>query len=174
LAVRPHSPLPEGHTQSEAAAAQSSKALELAYRFVNRRERTVSEVRRHLVRHDIPSAAAEHAVATLLGHGYLDDERFVRLFVEDKRTLEGWGQERIIGALMQRGIERELAAAACPDDGAELERAVELLQRRFQAPARTRRDRDRMLGVLIRKGYQSELAIEAVASHTRASSEELQ
>ena len=45
------------------------------------------------------------------------------------------------------------------DDGAdaELERALALLRRRFPSPPRERRDRDRALAVLLRKGYDTEL-----------------
>ncbi len=34
-------------------------------------------------------------------------------------------------------------------------------------PPRERRDRDRALGMLIRKGYDSELALDALAAHVR-------
>ena len=45
---------------------------------------------------------------TLAEQGYLDDERFARLFAEDKRGLEQWGAERISQGLVARGIDREL------------------------------------------------------------------
>ena len=74
----------------------------------------------------------------------LDDARYARLFVEDKRTLEAWGSERIERELRARGVERELVAAALADGDAdaegELDRALELLRRRFPEPPRDRRD----------------------------------
>jgi regulatory protein len=117
----------------------------------------------------------------------LDDERFARLFVQDKRALEQWGAERIRRGLEARGVQRELidrelaveAADASlevadpsidvagpsepPDD--ERGRALALLRRRFPAPPRERRDRERALGVLLRKGYEYELALEALECH---------
>jgi regulatory protein len=146
----------------------SERALALAYRYLNRRERTAAEVRAHLLGREIDDAGADAAVAELSEHGYLDDERFARLFVEDKRSLEGWGSERIARALRARGIERELVDAALQDDGGgggDLERALALLERRFPAPPRDRRERDRALGVLLRKGYDPELALDALARH---------
>ena len=50
----------------------------------------------------------------------------------------------------------------------ELDRALALLRRRFPSPPRDRRERDRALGVLIRKGYDSELALDALAAHARS------
>jgi regulatory protein len=151
-------------------------ALKLCYRYLNHRERTIAEVRRQLERRDVPGDTIEAAISTLGDYGLLDDERFARLFVTDKRELEGWGNERIGRGLVARGIERELIADALSDgtspDGAEeseLDRALAVLQRRFPNPPRDRRERERALGVLLRKGYESELALDALRSYARES-----
>ena len=151
---------------------QSADPLELAYRYLNRRDRTEGEVRRHLAGKGVEPDAAEDAIETLRDQGYVDDARYARLFAEDKRALEGWGAERIRGALALRGIDRELVDAAVEADGdadAELERALEILRRRFPSPPRERRDRDRALAVLLRKGYEADLALDALTVHARAS-----
>jgi regulatory protein len=151
------------------------KAIDLACSYVNRRERTVAEVRAQLERKGVAAAHAEEAVRTLLDQHLLDDERFVQMFVADKRELEHWGAQRIRRGLAARGIDRELAerALAAPpdagDDGGhdEMGQALELLARRFPEPPRERRDRDRALGVLLRKGYEQELAIDALNAYAR-------
>lgn len=150
------------------------RALDQACAYLNRRERTVSEVRTHLTRKDVPEPQREAAIATLSTQGLLDDERFARLFVCDKRELEQWGSERIRRGLLGRGIERGVADAAIAqalvdggEEEGELQRALGLLRRRFPDPPRDRRDRDRALGVLLRRGYDSELALDALAAHTR-------
>jgi regulatory protein len=144
-------------------------ALGLAYGYLNRRDRTVAEVRGRLERAGVDEATVEQALTTITGQGYLDDARFARLFVEDKRNLEQWGTERIERSLLARGIERDLARTAL--DGAaadtELDRALALLRRRFPAAPEDGRERDRALGVLLRKGYDSELALDALAAHAR-------
>ena len=147
------------------------RALELAHRYIARRERTVSEVRSHLLSHDIDEASAAAVTEELVEHGYLDDARFARLFVEDKRMLEQWGSERIRRALMIRGVDRELADAALVAAGgegeavSELDRALEVLRQKFPVPPRGRRERERALGLLLRKGYEPELAIDALRIH---------
>ena len=128
-------------------------------------------MRRHLAGKGVEPDAAEDAIATLRDQGYLDDARYARLFAEDKRALEGWGSERIRGTLALRGIDRELIDAAIGADGgagAEMDRALEILRRRFPSPPRERRDRDRALAVLLRKGYDTELALDALTAHARA------
>jgi len=151
---------------SDTAGAPPQRALELAYRYLNPRERTEAEVRRHLAGNGLDADKVEWSIATLRDQGYLDDARFARLLAQDKRTLEGWGSDRIRRTLSARGIDRDLIDSALADDvvpSAELDRAVEVLRRRFPAPPQERRDRDRALGVLLRKGYDPELALDAVA-----------
>jgi regulatory protein len=163
---------------AELAAREQAlqKALDLAYAYVNRRERTVAEVRSQLERKGVSDADADAAVATLLEQHLLDDERFAELFVSDKRELEQWGSDRIRRGLLARGVDRELAERALmPGEGGpdpsgdeeptELDRALEILRRRFPVPPRERRERERALGVLLRKGYESELALDALSAY---------
>jgi regulatory protein len=152
---------------------QAGRALELAYRYLNRRERTETELRLHLTGKDLAASAVDEAVVELREQGYLDDARYARVFAQDKRALEGWGSERIRRALLQRGVGREHIAAALAEEGAsaEAERARELLQHRFPSPPSDPRDRERALGVLLRKGFDSELALEAISSYRREAGE---
>lgn len=163
------------------------KALDIGYAYVNRRERTTAELRAQLERKGVTAETAEQAVQTLTEQGMVDDERFASLFVSDKRSLEEWGGERIRRGLLSRGIDRELVERALTAPGTatgagapglsatgeevkpetELDRALALLRRRFPEPPRERRDRERALGVLLRKGYDSELALDALAAHAR-------
>ncbi|MGZ4167168.1 MAG: regulatory protein RecX [Solirubrobacteraceae bacterium] len=162
------------------AEERLQKALDLAYAYLNPRERTVEEVRRHLDRRGVSEALTEEALRTLGEQGFLDDERFARLFVADKRQLEQWGSERIRRGLLDRGVDRALAEAALAqsddDEGAlgdgdgpetELERALAVLRRRFPDPPEDRRDRNRALRMLLRKGYETELALDALSAYAR-------
>jgi regulatory protein len=158
-------------------------ALALAYRYLNRRERTKSEVRRHLEQKGVDATSSQRALELLSEEGSVDDPRFARLFAQDKRELEEWGRERIQRGLLARGIDAELVEEALdvgPDQGwddarepppdphqAELDRALTLLARRFPAPPRERRERDRALGLLVRKGYDPDLALDALAAYAR-------
>jgi regulatory protein len=148
------------------------KALQLAYSYLNRRDRTAAELRAYLAARELAEAEVEAAISELVELGYVDDARYARLFAQDKRTLEEWGEERIRRSLRERGVERELVEAALLEtadaDGAdELTRALSLLRRRFPEPPADRRERDRALGVMIRKGFDSELALDALGAYAR-------
>ena len=149
------------------AAEPVQEAIADAYRYLNRRERTQAEVRGHFEGMGFDPGDVEQAIEALVEDGQLDDARFARLLVQDKRELEGWGSDRIRQALLARGVEADQIeeALTAQDAGDEMERALELLRRRFPAPAGDRRERDRALGVLVRKGYDVEFALEAIAAH---------
>lgn len=143
-------------------------ALQKAYRYLGHRDRTVAEVRRHLLANGATDDVAEAAVSELVEQGYLDDARFARQFAEDRRRLDSWGSDRIERRLLELGVAREHVApalAAGAED--ELAVAVALLQRRFPAPPETDRDRERALGLLVRRGYDLEMAYDAIRAHGR-------
>ena len=150
-------------------AARVQHALDVAYHFLARRERTVLEVRRHLESKRMEAVTIGEAVAELERQGYLDDVRYARSFTEDRRTLDGWGAERIERRLLATGIDATLAAAAVAqrDGEDELEAALSILRRRYPRPPTDDRDRERALGVLVRKGYGLELAYDAVRAFER-------
>jgi regulatory protein len=145
------------------------RALELGYGYLNRCDRTAAEMRRKLQIGGIDPPTVDEAIGVLIDQGMLDDARFVRLFAEDKRELEQWGSERIRRTLLERGIDRELIDETLDAEPAEseLDRALALLRRRFAVAPRDRRERDRALGVMLRKGYDTELALDALAAYAR-------
>lgn len=150
--------------------ASDERALELAVGHLGKRDRTAAEIRRHLAAKDIGAPAAEAAVAELERMGYLDDNRYARTFAEDRRALDGWGPERIQRRLLELGVDPEHVASAIGErDGeAELEAALELLRRRCREVPASERERERALRVLVRKGYDLELAYDAVREFERA------
>jgi regulatory protein len=144
-------------------------ALDAAYRFLGRRDRTVAEVRERLEADAIEADVADEAIAELMRQGYLDDARYAHRFAEDRRTIDAWGAERIERRLLAVGVEPALIAAALGERGAaeELEAALAVLRRRFPRAPADERDRDRALGLLVRKGYDLDLAYDAVRAYER-------
>jgi len=151
--------------------ASDRDPLAVAYAYLNRRERTIAETRARLERAGFAAAEIAETLTQLGDLGYLDDGRYARVFAEDKRALESWGAERIGRALAARGIAPELVEAAlleAGDEGGaggadERARALSLVRRRFgQDPPADLRQRQRALGLLVRKGYDSETAYDVV------------
>lgn len=149
--------------------ARLQRALDLAYRQLGRRDRTVAELRRHLASRAIEPQTIDEALTELTRQGYLDDARFARRYTEDRRALDDWGPDRIERKLLAAGVDKDLIAAALADRGGENElgAAVALLRRRCSEVPATQRERERALGLLVRKGYDLELAYDAVRALTR-------
>jgi regulatory protein len=151
--------------QRPSPEARLQRALDLAYRHLGKRDRTVAEVRAHLAGKEIDEASIDGAIEALARQGYVDDARYARTFAEDRRRLDDWGPERIERRLLALGVDGALVAEALAarDHAGELDAALALLSRRFGAAVlETDGDRERALGVLARKGYELELAYDAV------------
>ena len=153
-----------GERRTRDPEARLQHARDLCWRSLNRRDRTEGELRRMLADKRVEPDAIEAVIAELVEGGYLDDARYAQRFAEDRRRLDSWGSERIERRLLSLGVAREhvAAAIAAQDSDAELEAAVEILRRRLAKVPETRPERDRALGLLVRRGYDAETAFDAL------------
>jgi len=151
-------------------AERIEQARALAWRALNRRDRTELELRGILAEKRVAPEEAEVVVGELLDGGFIDDAAFARRFAEDRRGLDAWGSERIERRLRALGVATEHVTAALGerDHTGELAAAVELLRRRMPAVPQTPRERDRALGMLVRKGYELDLAHDALRRYAGA------
>jgi regulatory protein len=142
---------------------------DLALKALGYKERTETELRGWLAERGVEEAEITEVIALLAEVGALDDASFARRYAEDKRLLAGWGPDRIVKALEGRGVAREHIDAALggDDEPAQLERATSLLADRGMS-CDSERERERALGVLVRRGYPLELAYQAVRAAERA------
>lgn len=105
-----------GSSEAESEAGETGRGFGIAYAYLNKRERTVAEVRARLKRAEVAVREVDAVIAELVEFGYLDDARYARVFTEDKRALEAWGNERIARTLRERGVARELIELALAED----------------------------------------------------------
>src|SRR3954469_9595192 len=140
-------------------------AFEAALAALDRKERTAHELALWLKRRDFDLEEIEATLRRLFEAGVLDDERFARRFAEDKWELSGWGAERIREALLARGVPNDTVETVLAADsyGDQLDRARGILIRRGR-PLAGNADRQRALDYLTRRGYDYEIAYEAVRS----------
>ena len=144
-------------------AGPNSDAFKVALAALRSKERTNTELTAWLERRGYGAAEIEAAIGRLTEVGELDDERFARRYADDKRELRGWGAERIREALLARGVAPSLAEAAVEADSheAQVRRARDLLTGGARPLAKDA-DRARALGYLTRRGYEYEIAYEAI------------
>jgi regulatory protein len=143
------------------------RAFERALKSISARARTAAEVKQFLQRRGYEPDVIDDVIGALREEGLVDDAGYARRFAEDRRLLDRWGGERIARDLERRGVERELVdqALAGHDRDDELAVAIELLDRRFPMPFDGDRERDKAWRMLVRRGYEPELAYSAVRRH---------
>ena len=143
-------------------ASSHSEPLSLALRALNQKERSVAEMGSWLRARGVDDSDSADVIDHLVSTGVLDDTRYARQYAEDKRSLKRWGNDRIRAALIDRGIsshDAEEALAGGTED--EIERAVEALTERGATLADAL-ERQKALGMLARRGYEAEVAYEAI------------
>jgi regulatory protein len=138
-------------------------AFETALGALDRKERTAHELALWLKGRGFGMEEIEAALRRLFETEVLDDERFARRYAEDKRELRGWGPERIREALLERGVPIDTVEGVLAVDshGDQIDRAREILIRRAR-PLENNAERQRALEYLARRGYDYEIASEAV------------
>jgi len=153
------------------AEAEPECARLRALRLVAHRERSSQELVTRLRQDGYPGAVVEPLVVHLTELGLLDDLRFAGMFARSKVS-SGWGRSRVERALSQEyAVDADTVAEAlaevCPLDD-EAARAVDVIGSR---PLATPKDRDRVLRLLIRRGFTYSQARSAIDSSTQARSE---
>ena len=134
------------------------KAKAKAMRYVARRARTITEVRRKLREKDHPEPAIDVAVARLEELGYLDDADYAREYVQSRFQSKGYGPVRLRRELKERGVGRHEIedAMLLMDDEDVLDAARTHAQKRWPRLAGEddpRRRREKLGGYLRRRGF---------------------
>lgn len=139
-------------------------ADERAFRKIERlclvREQASEQLRQRLARDGFDSEAVEAALARALACGLVDDGRFADVLVRS-RLSQGRGRRGIAAELESLGIDAhgvEALAAADGDDGAEVDRALALLDRK---PPRAKNRRDAAYRRLAQKGFSASVSATA-------------
>lgn len=142
-------------------------ARDVAWAALNRREHTEAELQRALERKRCAPEEVGTVIGELVEGGFVDDAAYAQRFAEDRRHLDGWGAERIERRLRAAGVERHHIEAAIESQpaGAERDAALAYLRRRFPVAPEDPRDRNRALGILVRKGYELELSLDVIRAY---------
>jgi regulatory protein len=106
---------------SYSAMTEQRKTYDRALNMLAFRARTVSELRRQLIRKGEPAPDVDAAIQRLLEQGLLNDAAFARQFARTKLTGTGASKLRIVQELSRKGVSRDVADAALAelkeDDG---------------------------------------------------------
>ena len=124
-----YNPTPNRPTPSEDEAFNKLSAL------CARAEHSSGEMVDKMRRWGIDDETQARIMARLVSGKYIDDERYARLFVEDKIRFDHWGRTKIALTLRRKGIDSTTAASVLDD--IDDDRYLEVLRPLIQAKRRT-------------------------------------
>ena len=78
--------------------------MEKAKRYCAYQERCKQDVRCKLKEWAVEDAKIEQIIKQLVSEGYIDEERFAKVFVRGKFNIKSWGTQKIIAELKRRNI----------------------------------------------------------------------
>ncbi len=138
-----------------------------AMNLLKNREYTVKQLRDKLLQSGYPEKIAEEALHYVGSFHYTDDLRYAVAFISDHERTRS--RRRMEQDLMAKGIDRDVIDKAWREweerGGSQDEQAMidALLQKKHFVPEEAdRKEKQRMYGFLVRKGFSGEQARKAV------------
>ena len=126
-----------------------------AMHLLNDMDRTESQLRTKLLNGDYPADIVDEAIAYVKSFGYINDESYIRRFIESKRNSKS--KKEIYALLMKKGVDMEQVQEILSEYyGAEdsLNAIRDLLRKkRYDPKSATDQEMRKICGYLARKGF---------------------
>jgi regulatory protein len=132
-----------------------------ALRLLARREHTRQELERKLSPHAGSSEDLKGLLAGLRQKNQLSEERFAE--ERARRLARKYGAARIRQDLKAKGVSEDLISRFSSSEG-EMQRAKEILERKYRAPAATREEKAKRMRFLQSRGFSSEIIFKLLSS----------
>jgi len=147
-----------------AEKAQSDNVVELrarALRLLARREHTGQELERKLSPHAGSSEELKGLLAGLKQKNQLSEERFAE--ERARRLSRKYGAARIRQDLKAKGVSEELISRFSSSEN-EMQKAKEILERKYRTPAVTREEKAKRMRFLQSRGFPSEIIFKLLSA----------
>lgn len=146
-----------------------SQALERMRKYCAYQERSQLEVRRKLVEVGVRGNDLENILVKLIEENFLNEERFALAYARGKFRMKGWGRNKIIQELKQKGVSTYCINKSMKEiDGGDYKKTfLEALKKKGVTlkAGNTFTKQQKLSSYLIRKGYEPEMVWEAVKEY---------
>lgn len=116
--------------------------------------------------------AIDHIMGSLIESGFLNEERFARSFARGKHRIKGWGRSRIESELKMRGLSPANIRAGLSeiDAGDYLSEFDRIAKKKWETTveANLLRKKKKCADFLLRKGFESQMVLDKIASLSRS------
>jgi regulatory protein len=166
--------------QSTSEPSRDEQARALCLRLLTGRARTRAELSGQLEKRGYPDDVSTRVLDRLTEVGLIDDTDFAEQWVRSRRVNAGKGKRALAAELRTKGVDGDVITATLEsiDDGAERERAEQLVQSKLRRetldgddPATTDKVMRRLVAMLARRGYSQHLAFDVVRTELDAERE---
>lgn len=131
-----------------------NKARDTAIKYLSFKARTKKEVADKLAEKDFTEDIIDKVIVLLEKYNYIDDYSYAGSFLRDKFNINGFGTERIKYELKQRGISEEIIEKVIEENCFdEIKKAAELIERKYGAYEFDIKERRKIEGFLLRRGF---------------------
>lgn len=143
-----------------------SKCKEIALRTAERSYKTEKEMRGKLLLKEFDDDTIDKTVEFLKEYGFIDDSKFVRMFVKDR--IKNQGKNKIKYALLQKGVNKYLIDEVFEelDRDDEVKRAIELCEKKYLSIIKRESDdfkiKNKITRYLLGRGYDYDIAKECI------------
>lgn len=128
------------------------RAYNCAVSLLSRRDHSEKELLRKL-REKGYAEGAEEAVEKLKSSGYVDDERFCRIYAGELMRLKNYGRRRIEQELSRKGVSREIISFVLEEITFDSCRLSDIIKKKYLSKIIDEKGRQRTVNALMRLGY---------------------
>ncbi len=128
------------------------RAYNCAVSLLSRRDHSKKELLQKL-REKGYSEGAEVAVQKLCDSGYVDDERFCRLYASELVRLKGYGKMRVEQELYRKGVDRDIIYNVLEEFSFDSDALSDIIKRKYLSKISDEKGRQKAFNSLMRLGY---------------------
>ena len=145
------------HSQKEMRDYLKKKTLNKAVRVKNQKTGEYQTKQKE----GFDASLVEPVLARLVERGYVDDERFAKLWIENRSTRKGISQKKLRLELQSKGISQDIIDT-CLSEGARDERKE--LKKVIAKKAKKYPDEQKLIQYLLRQGFNYSDVLEALST----------
>lgn len=140
------------------------EVLDKLMRYCSYQERSVFELRQKLREYVLSEVEKEELIEYLLIENFVNEERFVAVFVRSKVNVKKWGRYKIIEGLKLKGIGAELVtnSISAIDKAQYIRNFEDLLEKKIKSISASKEDSAKLYRYLLSKGYESDLIVNSL------------
>lgn len=139
------------------------RAYNCAVSLLSRRDHSEKELMRKLSEKGY-SEGAEAAIEKLKKSGYIDDERFCRLFASELVRLKGYGKRRVEQELYRKGVNRDIIHTVLQEISFDTDTLSDIIRRKYLSKMTDEKSRQKVFNALMRLGYSYSEICDALRS----------